>query len=137
SVQWKGKIPAGQTYTKPIIQLDILPTVMAAVGGKVETDWKLDGVNLLPFVIGEDKGKPHETLYWRFGEQWAIRHGDYKLLVARGSGAQPSLFQLSDDIAEAKNLAAAQPDKVKELEKLYAAWNAEQAPPSSPKELPA
>ena len=65
AVQWKGKIPAGQTYTHPIIQLDILPTVIAAVGGKVEPDWKLDGVNLLPFITGETKDKPHETLYWR------------------------------------------------------------------------
>ena len=82
-VQWKGKIPAGKTYDHPIIQLDILPTALAAAGGKVDPAWKLDGVDLLPYLTGKNTGKPHETLYWRFGEQWAIRHGDWKLVVAQ------------------------------------------------------
>ncbi len=136
AAQWKGKIPAGQTFTDPIIQLDILPTVIAAAGSSVDPAWKLDGVNLLPYLSGETKSKPHETLYWRFGEQWAIRHGDSKLLVARGGGTQPELYQLTDDIGELKNLATSQPEKAEELHKLWAAWNAHQAPPSSPKENP-
>jgi len=137
AAQWKGKIAPGQTYTQPIIQLDILPTVIAAAGAKVDPAWKLDGVNLLPFITGQEKSKPHETLYWRFGEQWAIRHGDAKLLVARGGGTEPELYQLSDDIGELKNLASTQPRQVKELQTLWGAWNAEQAPPSSPKDPPA
>src|SRR5580704_11039913 len=48
--QWKGHIKPGQTYENPIIQLDILPTVITAAGGTVEPAWKLDGVNLLPYV---------------------------------------------------------------------------------------
>jgi arylsulfatase A-like enzyme len=139
-VQWKGKIPAGVTYTNPIIQLDILPTAIAAAGGKVDPAWKLDGVNLLPYLTGENlaggnKAKPHETLYWRFGEQWAIRHGDWKLVV----GNEPmnpatkqksaELINLAADLSETKNLAAEQPAKVKELQMLYAAWNAEQKDP--------
>jgi arylsulfatase A-like enzyme len=134
-VQWKGKIPAGKTYEHPIIQLDILPTAMAAAGGKVDPTWKLDGVNLLPYVTGENQQKPHETLYWRFGEQWAIRHGDWKLVVGNepGSPANKSkpaeLINLATDIGESKNLAAAQPEKVKELQGLWASWNSEQKDP--------
>ena len=26
----------------------------------------LDGVNLIPFLTGEDKAAPHEILYWRW-----------------------------------------------------------------------
>jgi len=48
-MQWKGQIPSGKTYENPIIQLDLLPTCVAAAGGKVDPAWKLDGVNLLPF----------------------------------------------------------------------------------------
>jgi hypothetical protein len=40
----------------------------------------LDGVNLLPLLTGQTKDRPHQTLYWRFQPQWAIRDGDYKLL---------------------------------------------------------
>jgi arylsulfatase A-like enzyme len=134
-VQWKGKIPAGQTFTKPIIQLDILPTAIEAAGGKVDPSWKLDGVNLLPYLTGENQQKPHETLYWRFGEQWAIRHGDYKLVVGNEPGnpatkMKPAeLITLAADIGESKNLAAAEPEKVKELKGLWDKWNAEQMNP--------
>ena len=33
-VQWKGKLPAGKTYEHPVIQLDLLPTLLAAAGGE-------------------------------------------------------------------------------------------------------
>jgi len=135
-VQWKGKIPAGQTYEQPIIQLDILPTALAAAGATIDPAWRIDGVNLLPFLTKEAADKPHQTLYWRFGEQWAIHHGDWKLVVGRDGGPQPGLYNLAEDISEAKNLAGAKPEKVAELLALYQAWNAEQAPPSSPKENP-
>jgi hypothetical protein len=46
------------------------------------------------------------------------------------------LHNLAEDIAEAKDLAAENPAKVEELKGLWDQWNAEQAPPSSPKEQP-
>ena len=46
----------------------------------MKPDWKLDGVNLLPYLEGKNTAAPHETLYWRFGEQMAIRQGDWKLV---------------------------------------------------------
>jgi arylsulfatase A-like enzyme len=134
AVQWKGHFQPGQTYNNPIIQLDILPTVVAAAGGTVDPTWKLDGVNLLPYLTGKDKGKPHETLYWRFGEQWAIRHGDDKLVVGRAGSGQPELYNLTSDISESTDLAAKQPEKAKQLDTLWKSWSAEQAPPSFPNE---
>jgi len=135
-MQWKGKIPAGSTYDKPIIQLDILPTALAAAGVKVDPAWKLDGVDLAPYVTGKQKGTPHETFYWRFGNQWAVRHGDWKLVVANGGSGKPELYNLAKDLGEQLDLAADQPQKLAELQKLYDAWNAEQAAPLSPKENP-
>jgi arylsulfatase A-like enzyme len=127
-IQWKGKIPAGQTFDHPIIQLDVLPTALAAAGVATDPSWKLDGVNLLPYLTGEKAGSPHQTLYWRFGEQWAIRHGDWKLVVARLGSGQPELYNLAEDIGEQSNLATRNPEKVRELQALYDRWNAEQAP---------
>jgi arylsulfatase A-like enzyme len=134
-VQWKGKIPAGKTFDQPIIQLDILPTAITAASGKVDPSWKLDGVNLLPYLTGENKARPHETLYWRFGNQWAIHHGDWKLLVGNEPGSpatpdkKPSLFNLAADIGEATDLAADQPEKVRELQSIWDKWNAQQEEP--------
>ena len=129
--QWKGKLPAGQTYDHPVLNLDVLPTALAACGAPVDSAAKLDGLNLLPYITGENKARPHETLFWRFGEQWAVRHGDYKLVVSKGGSGQPELYDLAADIGESKDLIKAQPEKAKELQALYDAWNKEQAEPSA------
>ncbi|MEO6244388.1 MAG: sulfatase-like hydrolase/transferase [Opitutaceae bacterium] len=130
--QWKGKIPAGKVYDFPVMNLDVLPTAVIAAGGKPEASWGLDGVDLMPFLTGANPARPHQTLYWRYGPQWGIRHGDMKLVVSKGGGGQPELYNLASDLGESKDLAATQPAKVKELQALWDKWSAEQAPPSAP-----
>ena len=130
--QWKGKIPAGKTYDLPVMNLDVLPTAIIAAGGKTDSSWQLDGVDLMPYLTGKLTSRPHQTLYWRYGPQWAIRHGDLKLVVSKGGSGQPELYDLATDIGESKDLASAQPAKVKELQALWDKWNAEQAPASTP-----
>jgi arylsulfatase A-like enzyme len=102
---------------------------MAAAGVTIDPAWKLDGVNLMPFLTGADKGRPHETLYWRFGEQWAIRKGDWKLVASAIDPGKQRLINLADDISEAKDLSAKNPEKVKELKEDWLAWNAQQMEP--------
>lgn len=131
-LQWKSRLPAGKVYESPVMNLDVLPTFVAAAGGTVDPAWKLDGVDLLPYLTSKNTSRPHDTLYWRYGDQWAIRHGDLKLVVSRGGGPQPELYDLATDIGEAKDLAMAQPGKVRELQTLWNAWSAEQAEPSAP-----
>lgn len=128
-VQWKGKIPAGKVYEFPIQNLDILPTVMVAAGEKVDPAWKLDGVDLMPYLTGKNASRPHETLYWRYGEQWAIRKGDWKLVASRIDDNKPRLINLADDIGEANDLSAKHPEKVQELTTAWNAWSAAQIAP--------
>lgn len=135
--QWKGKWPAGKIYELPVMNLDVLPTIVAAAGGKLDASAQLDGVDLTPFVTGVNKTRPHQTLYWRYGPQWAVRHGDLKLVVSRGGSDRPELYDLSSDIGETKDLASAQPAKVKELQAIYDKWSAAQAEPSAPDSTPA
>ncbi len=140
--QWKGKIPAGQVDDRPIIQLDILPTALAAAKIPVESDWKLDGVNLLPYLTGEKAEPPHEALYWRFGGQIAIRKGDWKLvraateeksfgqLLELKTGIEDlELYNLAQDIGEKNNLIDKEPAKSKELGDAWVAWNAQNIEP--------
>ena len=113
------------------MNLDVLPTMITAAGGKVDPNWSLDGVDLTPYVTGKNSARPHETMYWRYGAQWGIRQGDMKLVVSRGGSGKPELYDLKKDFAESTDLASSQPDKVAQLQKLWDAWSAEQAPPSS------
>ncbi len=128
-VQWKGKLPAGKVYDYPIQNLDILPTAVAAAGGTIDPAWKLDGVNLLPYLTGQNSSRPHETLFWRFGPQWAIRKGDWKLVASQFDQNKPRLINLAEDIAEANDLMDKEPAKAKELLAEWQAWSAQQAEP--------
>jgi arylsulfatase A-like enzyme len=122
-MQWKGRIPAGKVYNEPVIGLDIHPTAVAAAGGSIPASAKLDGVNLLPFITGSSKGRPHDRLFWRFGPQAAVRMGDWKLL--RMAGGEWELYNLAQDIGEKNNRAATDPAKAKELEAAFNEWNAQ------------
>lgn len=140
-VSWKGKLPAGKVYDQPVIQLDFLPTALAAAGVEVKKDWNLDGVDLLPYLKGENAAAPHDNLYWRLGQQWAIRQGDWKLVRYSYEFAledsdellSPArLYNLRDDIGENNDLASAEPAKAKELEAAWQAWNKTLAEPRWP-----
>ena len=138
-VSWPAKIKPA-VYDKPVIQLDLNATALTAAGVTADPSWKLEGVDLAPFFTGANAAKPHDTLYWRFGQQMAIRDGDYKLVrydtnadTLTGANNQPvssaQLYNLASDIGESKDLAATMPDKVKELQSNWDAWNKLNAPP--------
>ena len=122
-LSWPGKLPAVKSYAEPVIQLDLLPTILAATGTAIEDSAKLDGVNLLPFAAGDKTEVPHPSLYWRFGEQIALRQGDWKLLKVRGDD-KPRLYNLRDDIGEKTDLAAGNAELVSRLQDEWDAWNA-------------
>jgi len=143
-MRWKGTLPAGAVYQPAVIQLDLLPTALAAAGVAAEPAAKLDGVNLLPFVCGQNAAAPHDALYWRLGPQTAIRRGDWKLVRYDRAVDEPEttsnplsgppvtadrLYNLAADPGEQTDLAARHPEKVAELLKAWQAWNAELAEP--------
>jgi len=126
--QWKGRIPAGRTLSEPVIQLDVLPTALAAAGAETKAEWKLDGTNLLPLLEGKSERLEREALFWRFGVQYAVRQGDWKLVKA-GLERPVQLFYLKEDRGEQKDLASAEPDRVKSLQALWDRWNSANQPP--------
>ena len=128
-LEWKGHLPTDKVYGQPVIQMDFLPTALAAAG--VETEDQFDGVNLLPYLTGKKKGAPHDTLYWRFGQQTAIRQGDWKLVKGgRGNAIaeKPLLINLAKDIGEQNDLSDKEPKKVEQLQAAWDKWNAELVP---------
>jgi arylsulfatase A-like enzyme len=125
-IQWPRRLKGGQIYEHSVISLDILPTAAAAAGARLPKDRKLDGINLLPYLAGEKKTAPHEMLFWRTGQNHAVRKGNWKLVTMSG---ETGLFDLASDIGESRDLKAEKPDVVKELEKAFEKWNSQMVEP--------
>jgi hypothetical protein len=104
----------------------VYATALAAAGIKTPKEEPMDGKNLIPFLNGKVKGRPHDQLFWRSGRQHAARVGDWKLVRQRNQPAM--LFNLKDDIGEKTNLAQKQPKKLMELERAFAEWSKQMKP---------
>jgi arylsulfatase A-like enzyme len=139
-IRWKGRLAEGKIDSRPIIQLDVLPTALTAAGVPVTPEWKLDGVDLLPFLTTQTAGQPHDVLFWRLGSSMAIRKGDWKLVRTQDGALRADyeelrdlssgqLYNLKADIAEKDDLSARYPDKKKELADAWQRWNQDLAPP--------
>jgi arylsulfatase A-like enzyme len=116
-MRWEGRISAGRTLHQPVISLDLLPTALAAAGAPAASG--LDGVDLLPLVAGSNDRPLHASLFWRYNSALALRSGDWKLVRQpagqRAQGSPFELFNLTDDIAEKRNLAETEPARAAEL----------------------
>lgn len=136
---WPGVLSAGVNHDEAVIQLDIMPTILAAAGLDIPSE--LDGINLLPQLRGERSDRPKGALFWKSLGQMAVRQGDWKLVtypeminhgeLPRGFDQDagpltlPQLYNLQTDIGEHNDLAAAEPERVAELQALWNEWNAE------------
>ncbi len=154
-VRWPAGLPRGSVYTHPVISMDIFATSVAAAGGDAQTlvnliaeqrfpkewekvqqrkkavagtGWHLDGVNLLPYLTGREKGIPHDRLYWRRAAAAAIRDGDWKLI--RLPDRPPLLYNLKEDLSEQHNLYLELPDTVNRLMKELFEWETQLAHPA-------
>lgn len=123
-VRWPGKVKPGTVINVPVIAMDLFATILAIAETKPPADRPLDGVSLLPLLQGQVAEAPHEALFWRYGDAAAARMGDEKLLKTRPD-VPAKLFDLSADPAEKNDLAAERPERVKELQAAWDAWNAE------------
>ena len=126
AVQWPKVLPAGTEYDQPVSALDIFATAAALAKAPLDPERPVDGVNLMPFLAGERTEPPHRTIYLRKYDQqhYAVRHGDYKLVIPEEGGV-PELYNLAEDIGETTDILSSAPEKAEEIEQLRQAWVAE------------
>ena len=123
-VSWPARLAGGRTVDAPVISLDILPTVIDAMGAKDKVKRVFDGKSLLPLLTGKSTVH-HPVLYWNSGEpkgEWAVREGDWK---AHGFKQKYELYDLASDPSEKTDLAAKRPELAKRLAKRHETWLAE------------
>jgi arylsulfatase A len=128
-VRWPGRIPPGTICTEITSTMDLLPTLAGLAGAALPTK-KIDGHNILDLLINKPGAKsPYKAFYYYYRDQLqAVRSENWKLHLALpdrqanlSGKTKPSasqLFNLTTDVAEQANLAAAHPDVVERLEAL-------------------
>jgi arylsulfatase A-like enzyme len=115
-VRWPGKIKPGTLNDQAWAFWDILPT--AAEIASEKSPEKLDGLSMLPALLGKPQTNRHDFLYWEFHErgfQQAVRMGDWKA-VRPQAGAPLELYNLSTDLGEKQDVAAQNPEVVARIE---------------------
>jgi arylsulfatase A-like enzyme len=135
-VRWPGHTPSGRVDDKTVIAaVDLLPTFCALGEAKLPKDISFDGEDQTAALRGEHRPRSI-PLFWEYGRNnesfrypsgrdrspnLAMRDGHWKLLVnVDGTGAE--LYDVVEDRGEARNVAADDPDRVKEMSQQLLAW---------------
>jgi len=130
---WKDRIPAGTVSSEIASAIDIMPTLAEITGGRLPSHI-IDGVSLLPVMMGDETAKPRMQFlyYYENNQLQAIRYGDWKLIyphtyrsylnVEPGKNGMPGpyhtascgkeLYNLKDDWSESFNLVDSFPEIV-------------------------
>jgi len=127
-IKWPGVTPPGFTCDTPMISDDFYPTILQMAGLGLRPEQPMDGTSLVP-LLRRESGWGRDTLHWHYphysnqggAPAGAIRRGDWKLVEWYEDG-RLELYNLRDDLGEAKDLAAAMPEKARELQKMLADW---------------
>ncbi|MGV3763950.1 sulfatase family protein [Parapedobacter sp.] len=140
-MRWPGMIPAGTVCGKLASTIDILPTLAVVTGAEQPVN-QIDGVNILPLLLGDPAANPRDHLYYYYGKNnlEAVRRGKWKLVlphshrsyegVAPGRDGMPgdygrgktelALYDLRRDPGERYDVSSTNPDVVDTLLELAA-----------------
>ncbi len=121
---WPDKFKPG-TYDYPVNSLDIGRTAVELAGGDALSGNTMEGVNLVPYVTGENKKAPHDAIYWRGGNgsAWSVLTSDGTKHLKTGGNKNPQLFYLPKDISESNDLMEKKPKQAEELRGQWETWN--------------
>ena len=127
--RWPGKITPGTQSALISAQWDMLPTFCELAG--VDSPPGLDGISLVPTLLSQGKQRQHAFLYWEFHEQGgkqAVRLGRWKgvrLNLKKNPQSPIQLYDLSDDVGETTDVAAAHPNVVANIRQAMQASHTE------------
>ncbi len=107
----------GRVCPVPVHGCDLFPTMLDLAGVPIPAQPRLDGLSLVPLLRGGDEFPRERTLFWHYPHYnmhgatpaSAVRHGDFKLIEFFETG-RFELYDLRNDPAESRDLAAAQPE---------------------------
>ena len=134
-VKWPGHVPAGKVYDKPVIQLDILPTALAAAGVEAPPT-RSSMASICPVSQRQRKAAAARHAVLAIRRQMAIRQGDWKLVRYdpvvdgdEGHGNRCQAVQPARRHRRKQDLIKSEPEKAKELQAAWDEWNEFNVPP--------
>ena len=110
-VRFPGVVKGGTVCDKLVSQADIMRTLAEILGKKLPANVGEDSYSLLPLLKGKDVTVRETSVYCRYDGLHAVRKGQWKLICT----ATPQLYNLQNDIAETRNVAAENPRLVAEM----------------------
>jgi arylsulfatase A-like enzyme len=141
--RWTGRIKPGATSSLVWYFGDFYPTAAELAGQPAPKG--LDGISIVPELLGRPGQKRHEFLYWELPAyqaatatfrkglpMQAVRMGDWKAVRPKPD-APLELYNLKTDVGESKNVAAENPAVMARIEKYLATARVE---PREQKEPP-
>ena len=121
---------AGRTCSVPVAGEDLFPTILSLCDLPLPQGLKVDGKSFAGLLAGAEP--PHrDALYWHYplsephflggNSSGAIRQGNWKLIEFFSDGKM-ELYNLADDLGEAKDLRLSRPQVASRLQEKLAAW---------------
>jgi len=140
-ISYPKRLPEGAVRDQAVIAADWFPTVLDLCEIPLP-DVELDGRSLLPIMRSSDAPSPHEVMYWQWQEHWAVREGNWKLIVNGRDSTDPwqdvpvrrekiapvFLGNLAEENPEFVNHAEERPEIVARLTALHEKWVKEVMP---------
>ncbi len=126
---WPKGIPKerhGKLEAQPSHLIDIMATCIDLAGAKYPAEFNgqkiqpMEGVSLARAFAGQPLSRP-QPIFWEHEGNRAIRMGGWKLVSKHPGGSE--LYDMAADRTEMNDLAAQQPERVKEMSALWEAWS--------------
>lgn len=127
-MRWPARIAPGTRYSQDVSLVDIFPTVAGAAHLSLPGDRTYDGTDLLPFLNGSRKGKPHDALFWRSDYTGVVIKDGWKLIRDEKRN-RSNLYKLTEDKTESVDLSGSHSEKTEELLRLFREWSSGLKPP--------
>jgi arylsulfatase A-like enzyme len=118
-ISYPARLPQGEVRDQTVTAMDWMPTVLELCSVPLP-HVELDGSSLVPVIRSADAKSPYKILHWQWGNRWAVREGEWKLLGQAGEAR--SLGNLNDPEPEKKNYLKEKSELVAHLLALHKEW---------------